>query len=588
MPIDKLNNVGRIKDEQAKIEMIHQIQIDAGISRLLLSRIDCATASMREDAYTTVSLLKESIKTLSDGINQLTGTITDLFTKSETTAAEQDAQLTNALTSPANSASEAFIGEGGSATVETGNEPILIAIGGVEETLTKGLAANTAAIKQASKEEQQVQVNQTKALIANETKRQQAEDRNRLLNGNRNKEQVGNLPQKLPKLEMPKFPVNGKQFMAGLGKILKGILNPVALIAGVFFHLLPYIILAVSFFKGFWNKLAPALQTKVKEVATKIVFYAALAFLLFKGPALLIKTLELAWYVIRVGYAVAKWGLEIAFHALRMIFTTTEHGFRMSATMFDRMCTMIEHIAEMLSIAFENVLNLAAFVLKVAAIIFIVAAIVLLVGGVILLFALLGDKIIEGIKKIIEVFSMIGGMIYNFVIGYAKLIVDVFITLITGLYGGLIKAIVNGIKWLFGGSSEDEKKKTVSETEIKNGVTKDVFAAALKPIRESLNSLNDCVADLKALEQSKILNPVGTLFNTVATSVMRLFNGNSVINTVNADSTNSQISANYVSMQNKEDLNKTLREDVSTIAKILDKWYNDRDDNRNKAPNTVA
>ena len=32
MPIDKLNNIGRIKDEQAKIEMIHQIQIDAGMS----------------------------------------------------------------------------------------------------------------------------------------------------------------------------------------------------------------------------------------------------------------------------------------------------------------------------------------------------------------------------------------------------------------------------------------------------------------------------------------------------------------------------------------------------------------------------
>ena len=249
---------------------------------------------------------------------------------------------------------------------------------------------------------------------------------------------------------------------------------------------------------------------------------------------------------------------------------------------------MIEHIADLIATKLDMVLNIAAFALKVAAIIFIVAAIVLLIGGIILLFVLFGDKIIEGIKKIIEVFSMIGGMIYNFVIGYAKLIVDVFITLITGLYGGLIKAIVNGIKWLFGGSSEDEKKKTVSETEIKNGVTKDVFAAALKPIRESLNSLNDCVADLKALEQSKILNPVGTLFNTVATSVMRLFNGNSVINTVNADSTNSQISANYVSMQNKEDLNKTLREDVSTIAKLLDKWYNDRDDNRNKAPNTVV
>lgn len=586
MPIDKLNNIGRIKDEQAKIEMIHQIKLDTTRSRLLLSSIDCTASSLFKEGYLTFDLLNDGIKILSDGIKQLTGTLTDLLTKSETTAADQDTQLTDALSSSA-TASGAFVGEGSSAVAHSGNEPILVAIAGVEKTVATALTANTDAIKQASKNEVQAQVNQTKALIANETKRQQAEDRNRLLNSTKNKEQVGNGPQKLPKLEMPKFPVNGKQFMAGLGKILKGILNPISLIAGVFFHLLPYIILAVAFFKGFWNKLAPDLKQKAKEIATKIVFYAGLAFLLFKGPALLIKTLELAWYVVRIGYAVLKWGLEVAFNSLRTLFTTTEHSLSMSVTLFDRVCKSIEHVAKMVSIALEKALNIAAFALKAAAIVFVVAAIVLLIAGVIMIFALLGDKIIEGVKKIIEVFSMIGGMIYDFVIGYAKLITDVFITLITGLFGGLIKAIVNGIKWLFGGSSEEEKKTAKTETEIKNGVTKDVFAATLKPIRESLNSLADCVADLKTLEQSKLLNPVGTLFNTVATSVMRLFNGNSAINTVNADNTSSQINTSYVSMQNKDDPNKTLREDVSTIAKLLNRWYNDQDTGRNKAPNTV-
>lgn len=587
MPIDKLDNIGRIKDEQAKIEMIHQIQIDADLSRLLLSRIDCSAECMRGDVYDTVRLLKDGIKTLSDGINQLTGTITDLFTKSETTAAEQDSQLTDALTTSANSASDAFVGEGNSAVAVSGNEPILVAIAGIDTTLTERLAANTEAIKQASKEEQQVQIDQTKALIANETKRQQAEDRNRLLNGSKNKEQLGNLPQKMPKLQMPKFPVNGKQFMSGLGKILKGILNPIALIAGVFFHLLPYIILAVAFFKGFWNKLSGPLKKKVKEVATKIVFYAALAFLLFKGSALLIKTLQLAWYIIKVGYAVAKWALEIAFHVLRMMFITTEHGFRMSATMFDRMCTMIEHIAEMLSIAFQNVLNIAAFVLKVAAIVFIVAAIVLLIGGIILLFVLFGDKIAEAVTKIIEVFAMLGGMIFDAIAGFFKLLADIVVTVIVGLIGGLVEVLVKGFKWLFGGSDEDENK-TTTETEIKDGVTKDIFAETLKPIRASLDALNACVASIAAIEMSRILNPVGSIFSAIATSAMNLFGGNSsIMQTANADNMSSQINNNYIATQKTDDPNETLRANVADIAKLLDKWYKDQDNSRSKHPNQL-
>lgn len=588
MPLNKLESVGQITDEKQKLEMLHNIQLDADLIRRLASLIDLTAAHIDDNVYDTVNAIKDGFKAVTDSLSQLTGTLTELFTKADTKAAEQDSQLTDALTSSANSASDAFVGEGNSAIAASGNEPILVAIAGIDTTLTERLAANTEAIKQASKEEQQVQIDQTKALIANETKRQQAEDRNRLLNGSKNKEQLGNLPQKMPKLQMPKFPVNGKQFMSGLGKILKGILNPIALIAGVFFHLLPYIILAVAFFKGFWNKLSEPLKKKVKEVATTIVFYAALAFLLFKGPALLIKTLQLAWYVIKVGYAVAKWALEIAFLALRMLFTSTEHGFKMSATMFSRMCTMIEHIAELLNIAFENVLNLAAFALKVAAIVFIVAAIVLLIGGIILLFVLLSDKIAEVATKIIKVFAMLGGMIYDAIVGFFKLLADIVVTVIVGLIGGLVEALVKGFKWLFGGGSDEDENKTTTETEIKDGVTKDIFAETLKPIRVSLDALNACVASIAAIEMSRILNPVGSIFSAVATSAMNLFGGNSsIMQTANADNMSSQINNNYVAAQKTDDPNETLRANVADIAKLLNKWYKDQDNGRNKHPNLL-
>ncbi len=573
--MDKLDRISEIKDEAEKIKILNKIWGEGNSS---LFTIESTLRDLIMETMHNGSRISSAIESQAWQINlsikELTGIMKDFVEKAATAAAPQDAQLSAALTPPTESAG-AFVGEGGSAVAVSGNEPILVAIGGIDSTLAEGLAANTEAIKQASKEEQRLQADNTKALIANETKRQQAEDRNRLLNQDKVKEQLGNGPQKMPKLEMPKFPVNGKQFMSGLGKILKGILNPVALIAGIFMHLLPYIILGIAFFKGFWNKLSPELKKKMTEVTKKIVFYAGLAFLLFKGPALLIKTLQLAWYAIKVAFAIAKWGLEVAFHALRMLFTTTEHGFRMSTTMFDRMCTMIEHIAELIATKLEMALNIAAFALKVAAIVFIVAAIALLIGGIILLFVLFGDKIVEAVKKIVEVFAMLGGMVYDAVMGILDLFFDVMVELVIGFWSRLIMAVVNGFKSLFGiGGDEENKPKTEQETSVKDGVTKDVFEAALKPIKDVLGNISKCLATIQQAELLKSLNPVGNIFGAVASSVMTLFNGNSnIIKTENADNTQSNISAQYVSQTQGDDPNISIETTLKSINETLSKWF---------------
>ena len=573
--MDKLDRISEIKDEAEKIKILNKIWGEGNSS---LFTIESTLRDLIMETMHNGSRISSAIESQAWQINlsikELTGIMKDFVEKAATAAAPQDAQLSAALT-PTTESAGAFVGEGGSAVAVSGNEPILVAIGGIDSTLAEGLAANTEAIKQASKEEQRLQADNTKALIANETKRQQAEDRNRLLNQDKVKEQLGNGPQKMPKLEMPKFPVNGKQFMSGLGKILKGILNPVALIAGIFMHLLPYIILGIAFFKGFWNKLSPELKKKMTEVTKKIVFYAGLAFLLFKGPALLIKTLQLAWYAIKVAFAIAKWGLEVAFHALRMLFTTTEHGFRMSTTMFDRMCTMIEHIAELIATKLEMALNIAAFALKVAAIVFIVAAIALLIGGIILLFVLFGDKIVEAVKKIVEVFAMLGGMVYDAVMGILDLFFDVMVELVIGFWSRLIMAVVNGFKSLFGiGGDEENKPKTEQETSVKDGVTKDVFEAALKPIKDVLGNISKCLATIQQAELLKSLNPVGNIFGAVASSVMTLFNGNSnIIKTENADNTQSNISAQYVSQTQGDDPNISIETTLKSINETLSKWF---------------
>lgn len=573
--MDKLDRIGEIKDEAEKIKILNKIWGEGNSS---LFTIESTLRDLIMETMHNGSRISSAIESQAWQINlsikELTGIMKDFVEKAATAAAPQDAQLSAALTSPTESAG-AFVGEGGSAVAVSGNEPILVAIGGIDSTLAEGLAANTEAIKQASKEEQRLQVDNTKALIANETKRQQAEDRNRLLNQDKNKEQLGNRLQKMPKLEMPKFPVNGKQFMSGLGKILKGILNPVALIAGIFMHLLPYIILGIAFFKGFWNKLSPELKKKMIEVRDNIIFYAGLAFLLFKGPALLIKTLQLAWYAIKVAFAIAKWGLEVAFHALRMLFTTTEHGAEMAFKIFERACTMIEHIFKMFSTKIELLLNVAAFALKAAAIIFIVAAVLLLVGGVILIFVLLGDKIVEATKKLVEVFAMLGGMVYDAVMGIIDLFFDVMVELVIGFWSRLITAVVNGFKSLFGIGGDDESKpKTEQETTVKDGVTKDVFETTLKPIKDVLGNISKCLATIQQAELLKSLNPVGNIFGAVASSVMTLFNGNSnIIKTENADNTQSNISAQYVSQTQGDDPNESIETTLKSINETLSKWF---------------
>ena len=562
-----------IKDEDEKLELLRSLRGNGYGSLTSIDHI--LSACFHRTGITNIILdgISSTLVNIDTSINRLVGIMKDFVEKATTAAAPQDEQLSAALTSPTESAG-AFVGEGGSAVAVSGNEPILVAIGGIDSTLAEGLAANTEAIKQASKEEQRLQADNTKALIANETKRQQAEDRNRLLNQDKVKEQLGNGHQKMPKLEMPKFPVNGKQFMSGLGKILKGILNPVALIAGIFMHLLPYIILGIAFFKGFWNKLSPELKKKMTEVTKKIVFYAGMAFLLFKGPALLIKTLQLAWYVIKVTFAIAKWGLEVAFHALRMMFTTTEHGFRMSTTMFDRMCTMIEHIADMALNKLKFIFEGIKLAISIAGWLIIIAAVLLLVGGVILIFVLLGDKIVDAVKKIVEVFAMLGGMVYDAVMGIIDLFFDVMVELVIGFWGRLITAVVNGFKSLFGIGGEESKPKTEQETAVKDGVTKDVFETALKPITNVLDNISKCLATIQQAELLKSLNPVGNIFGAVASSVMTLFNGNSnIIKTENADNTQSNISAQYVSQTQKDDTNESIETTLKSINETLSRWF---------------
>lgn len=342
------------------------------------------------------------------------------------------------------------------------------------------------------------------------------------------------------KTERPKFPIDFKQFMGGLGKILSGILNPVALIVGFISHLLPYVILAVAFFKGFWSKLEQPLKDKIKEVAWKIAKIAVVAFAVFKGPALLIRTLTIAYHAARMVYLAAKWVKDMIVWAFDLQAKTTEHGLKIGSIILEKGMAVIEHGIELALKAFKFILAVLEFSLVAMAVIAIIGMIVLLVAGIFVLFGVFGDEIVAMIGKIVDVFKEIGSIVLDVIGSLVNTVIDFVGTLISKLFTGLF------------GSNSSTEKKTETEAEDVNkqpdkvslidGVTLDAFNQAVNKIIIPLNMLNFSVASLAEMEMLRSLNPMGMSTGALAAAVGTIYNvmeNNPTIK--NADNTSSNI-----------------------------------------------
>jgi hypothetical protein len=170
---------------------------------------------------------------------------------------------------------------------------------------------------------------------------------------------------------------------------------------------------------------------------------------------------------------------------------------------------------------------------------------------------------------------MVGGMIYDAIIGIVNLFCDIIVQTISGIIGGLFKAIVTGWRALFGNNGEETKPNEPTVTEVKDGITQDAFTKAIKPITESLDNINKCIANIADIEAAKILNQTGTGFGALATSVMNLFNNSpSIIKTVNNDTMSNDVKSSYVAKLEKEkdEISEDLKNNVKKIADILNYW----------------
>jgi len=543
--------INKIRDEKYKNDLIKKI-------RTYTSDIKSAvTGAFTSKGKNSVQgIMVKSTDRIVNAIGLLTGELKRILTNPVATSI--DTQLIDALKPES---STGAVAAESNTTAQAADPALLDSLTAIQTTIEKG--------------DKEI-VSTEKAQIANQTAIEKAKKQDILL-GNGVKNTVDK-DKKKTKAERPKFPIDFKQFMGGLGKILSGILNPVALIVGFISHLLPYVILAVAFFKGFWSKLEQPIKDKIKEVAWKIAKIAVVAFAVFKGPALLIRTLTIAYHAARMIYLAAKWVKDMIVWAFDLQAKTTEHSLKIGSIILEKGMAVIEHGIELAFKAFKFILAVLEFSLVAMAVIAIIGVIILLVAGIFVLFGVFGDEIVAMIGKIVDVFKEIGSIVLDVIDSLVNTVVDFVGTLIEKLFMGL-----------FGSGSNTEKKEETTDdinrqpdkVDIIDGVTLDEFDKAINKIILPLNMLSFSVASIAEMEMLKSLNPMGMSMGALTTAVGTIYNvmeNNPTIK--NADNTDSNI--NYQEI-NEEESPLTL-DDVKKFMTAINKLVATSENIYNKIP----
>lgn len=546
--------INKIRDEKYKNQLVEKIET---YTKDIKYAIIGAFKSKSKDSVQ--GIMVKSTDRIVDAIGLLTNELKRILTNPIATPV--DSQLTEALKPETTGA----VAAESNTTAQAADPALLDSLTAIQTTIEKGDKEIVAT---------------EKAQIANQDAIEKAKKLDIQL-GNGPK-QVLDKKEKKQKAERPKFPIDFKQFMGGLGKILSGILNPVALIVGFISHLLPYVILAVAFFKGFWSKLEQPLKDKIKEVAWKIAKIAVVAFAVFKGPALLIRTLTIAYHAARMIYLAAKWVKDMIVWAFDLQAKTTEHGLKIGSIILEKGMAVIEHGIELALKAFKFILAVLEFSLVAMAVIVIVGMIVLLIAGIFVLFGVFGDEIVAMIGKIVDVFKEIGSIVLDVIGALVNTVVDFVGTLIEKLFMGL-----------FGSSSNTEKKEETTDdinrqpdkVDIIDGVTLDEFDKAINKIILPLNMLSFSVASIAEMEMLRSLNPMGMSMGALTTAVGTIYNvmeNNPTIK--NADNTDSNI--NYQEI-NEEESPLTL-DDVKKFMVAINKLVTTSENIYNKIPSKMV
>lgn len=400
---------------------------------------------------------------------------------------------------------------------------------------------------------------QTKAVLLNQDKVAKAKEREKALGKNDQKPVVP--PQsKKEKMQRPVLQFSMKEYLAGLGRILSGILNPLAIIKSLVAQFLPYVLLAVAFFTGVWSALSTEIKRKVIEIRDKVIKYAAIAFALFKGPVLVMNTLNTIYHTARMFYLSGKWAKDMVLWMFQMKGEAKKQRAESGFLLFRKAKELIRHTAEMASIFFKNKLAILQFLFSCAAWLVIIGAVALVVVGIIYLFSKFSDQIVKAVSTIIEVFRGIGSLIVDACIGFFKIVFSPVIALIEGIAKAIAFAFL-------GGKTKTEQEK-VKEKQVTVKVDNS-YAQLINKVTEPLNSIKDAVVALRdffvgsPMEASRRYQLPEAVAVPESTRISNIKSSNTVTIRSN-DSISERVSTSYIK-SDESDYDKSIKQIIDGL-----------------------
>lgn len=391
--------------------------------------------------------------------------------------------------------------------------------------------------------------------------------------------------EKKEKAVKPKFPFSFKQFMGGLGTILKGILNPVALIVAFITKSLPYILIAIAFLRGFWKGIGEELREKFSKIGKKIALGVGIVFALFKGGPILIRVLALAYHALRVGFLIIEHAGKMLLLKIKMGHETETFAEEKGLNIFKRGLEIAKMVMEKIFMVFKYMLEIAKFVLAAGIAIVIVGLVVLLIAGIIIALAKFGSLFVEAIGKIADVFIGIGKFVIDLFTAVPKMIIDSVLSLFGGLF-----------EWIFGGKSSERETTTAEQMNTKSEVSfsqelKNEFSTMLKAITAPLESINKAVKFIAV--QSAMQNRTGfgmispVSIRTIAaitSAVSEVWNNNEATVTASdklakdPDAINTSINDNNVNIEDMKKDISDMKKSMSDLYRLMQSWHNEKDD----------
>lgn len=217
-----------------------------------------------------------------------------------------------------------------------------------------------------------------------------------------------------------------KMFMGGLGKILKTLFNPIALVTAFIMEILPWVLIFGALFVGMWSKLST--KVKAKLVAIGLAIVSVIAFIklgssnimnfIFKGASLLFKTKSI--------FNATEHSTGMLTYIKKMIMDVISFIKDMAIKAFQWLASIIQHALEIAKVAFQIALSISVYILIAVAVVAIVLIFACLLLIMVKLIGWIVKEIIGTIKEIFQAIIDIFGP-------YVKTLMEIIVMIAIGV-----------------------------------------------------------------------------------------------------------------------------------------------------------